>query len=161
MPLTINLKHLEAKDLLLKGELPVEDLDIQTHDEIVQAKLPLEYDIRVQKMESNLLITGILRLVLDCECVRCLKPHQQTVELPEWACHIPLIGEDAVAAPNDTVDLTPFIREDILLEFPQHPLCEAECSGLPEAETARKGPKDPGASQEASSAWSELNKLKF
>ena len=32
MPLLINLRHLEKRDLTLKGELPVADLDIDTRD---------------------------------------------------------------------------------------------------------------------------------
>jgi uncharacterized metal-binding protein YceD (DUF177 family) len=55
--------------------------------------------------------------------------------------------------------LTPYLREDILLEMPQHPLCEAGCAGLPNRAEQNK---TKGASPtEGSSAWSELNKLKF
>jgi len=60
------------------------------------------------------------------------------------------------------VDLTPFAREDILLEFPQHPLCDPECSGLPNSSVG-KAKKNSGAgkTEAGSSAWAELNKLKF
>jgi uncharacterized metal-binding protein YceD (DUF177 family) len=56
------------------------------------------------------------------------------------------------------VNLTPYIREDILLALPQHPLCEPECGGLKPPASL----KDPGEmSEKASSAWSELDKLKL
>jgi uncharacterized metal-binding protein YceD (DUF177 family) len=72
---------------------------------------------------------------------------------------LPLEGPEKAAMKDDLVDLTPYLREDILLEFPQHPLCEADCAGLP---NRPKPNKTKGASQtEGSSAWSELNKLKF
>jgi uncharacterized protein len=87
--------------------------------------------LEVQKLEDGLLVQGRLHLNLDCECVRCLKPFQYRLELDGWACHLPLQGEDCVAAVNDCVDLTPYVREDILLEFPRHPLCDPECRGLP------------------------------
>jgi uncharacterized metal-binding protein YceD (DUF177 family) len=78
------------------------------------------------------------------------------VLLEDWAALIPLHGEEKVQVENDLVDLTPYVREDILLNFPQHPLCSEECTGLP----ARTDQKQKQA-QSSSAAWSELNKLKF
>ena len=131
MPLALNLRHLEAHDLHLKGSLSVAELDIDPHDEVIQVRHPLEHELEVQKLEDSLLVQGRLHLVLDCECVRCLKPFQYQLELDNWTCHLPLEGEDAVDVVNDCIDLTPYVREDILLEFPRHPLCNPECSGLP------------------------------
>jgi uncharacterized metal-binding protein YceD (DUF177 family) len=77
----------------------------------------------------------------------------------EWSAHLPMEGPEKVAIKDDLADLTPSLREDILLEYPQHPLCEAGCAGLP---NRAKENKTKGASQtENSSAWAELNKLKF
>ena len=73
---------------------------------------------------------------------------------------MPLSGEDKVEVVNDSVDLTPHIREDILLAFPQHPLCKAGCKGLPGAGSVQ-GKKGRKKADEPSSAWSELDKLKF
>ena len=162
MPLTVNLRHLEAHDLSLQGEISVEELDIDTRDEIIQVNRPLKYDVQVQKVEDGLLVQGRLHLTLDCECVRCLKPFRYELNLNEWACLVPLQGDDAVRVISDCVDLTPFAREDILLEFPQHPLCDQECSGLPNSSVG-KAKKNSGAgkTEAGSSAWAELNKLKF
>jgi uncharacterized metal-binding protein YceD (DUF177 family) len=55
--------------------------------------------------------------------------------------------------------LTPYLREDILLEWPQHPLCEADCAGTPDR--AKENKTKSASPTEVSSAWSELNKLKF
>jgi uncharacterized metal-binding protein YceD (DUF177 family) len=79
--------------------------------------------------------------------------------MPEWTAHLPLEGPDKAAIKDDLADLTPSLREDILLEYPQHPLCAAGCAGLPNRDAKDK---TKGASPtESSSAWSELNKLKF
>jgi len=110
-----------------------------------------------------LLIQGRLRLVLACQCVRCLKAFQRPLVFAQWTRHLPLEGEDRVSVVNDCVDLTPYIREDILLEFPQHPLCDPECRGLPktwQGERTPAGNPDP-ARLAGSPAWAELNKLKF
>jgi uncharacterized metal-binding protein YceD (DUF177 family) len=57
---------------------------------------------------------------------------------------------------GDCVDLTPFLREDILLALPQHPLCSSDCKGL-----LRKYEREaiPGSGRDKPSAWSELDKL--
>ena len=44
MPLLVNLCHLEADDLELKGELPVEELDLHSRDEMIRVETPLELD---------------------------------------------------------------------------------------------------------------------
>jgi uncharacterized protein len=161
MPITVNLRHLEARNKRLQGELPVSELDLDTRDELIQPRRPLEYDLEVQKLDEGLLVQGKLRLVLDCECARCLKPVEHPIELDPWTAHLPLAGEEQVPVVNDVVDLTPTIREDILLEFPQHPLCDPECVGLPNSLTSKKKKAGSGRAEGGSSAWSELNKLKF
>jgi len=162
MPLLVNLRHLEAHGVRLEGELPVEELDLDTRDEMIQAKEPLLYDFEAQKLEQSLLVQGCLQLTLHCQCVRCLKPFKQTVKLDNWALHLPLQGEESVPVVSDCVDLTPYVREDILLELPQHPLCDAECRGLPNSNTGKATkPLKADQPQTGSTAWSELNKLKF
>jgi uncharacterized protein len=162
MPLAVNLHHLEVHNLRLQGSLPVEDLQIDPRDEVIQLRQPLEYDLEVQKLDDGVLVQGYLRLVLECQCVRCLKPFQYRLELKQWTCHLPLQGEDRVTATSDCVDLTPHVREDILLEFPRHPLCNPECRGLPGmsvGETANVN--GAGQTKLGSPAWAELNKLKL
>ncbi|MGN6552657.1 MAG: YceD family protein [Verrucomicrobiota bacterium] len=162
MPLLVNLRHLEEDNLSLQGELPVEELDLDVHDELMRAETPLEYDIEVQLIEHNLLVNGRLSLTLECQCARCLKPFRHKLEVNEWAQLLPLEGEEKVPVANDFVDLTPYMREDILLEFPQHPLCEADCRGLPKKDSGESDKtSDPSQQAEETSAWAELDKLKF
>ncbi len=162
MPLLFNLRHLEEDSLDLKGELSAADLEIETLDELVHVPRPVLYDLEIQKLDNAILAHGRLELNLDCECVRCLKRFDFLLKLEDWACHLPLEGEDKVSVVNDSVDLTPYIREDMVLAFPQHPLCKPDCSGL--AITQKKTGKSSGAaakSESNSSAWSALDKLKL
>jgi uncharacterized metal-binding protein YceD (DUF177 family) len=151
MSLKVNLRHLEAHDLHLQGELPAADLDFGLADEMVRAEKPIQYDLQIEEIVNGILAQGRLKLTLDCQCVRCLKSFQETIELPHWTLHLPLEGDEKVAVDNDCVDLTPFLREDMLLEFPQHPLCKPDCAGLSKKQRkqAESGP----------SAWNELDKL--
>jgi len=162
MPLIANLRHLETHPVRLRGKLSVEELDIDTRDEAIRVAQPLEYDLAVQELDKGLLLQGWFSLPLDCVCVRCLRPFQHRVDLDGWVCHLALQGEDGVAVVNDCVDLTPYIREDILLEFPRHPQCEPGCRGLPKISADRsKSAGETSKTEKGLSAWAELNKLKL
>ncbi len=162
MPLLVNLRHLEADNVHLKGSLSGEELDIDSRDDMVRAEENLDYDLEVQHVEDGLLVQGKLSMPLACQCVRCLKPFAYRLAIANWTRLLPLTGEEAVPVVSDFVDLTPCLREDILLEFPQHPLCEPECRGLPKAYLGTsRSTSSTSRSAAGPSAWDELNKLKF
>ena len=158
MSLKINLRHLEADGIHLQGELPLAELDLGVVDELIHVEKPLRYDLSVELLHDAVLATGALTLPLTCECGRCLKKFRTELKVTGWAAHLPLEGDDKVSVESDCVDLTPFVREDMLLNFPQHPLCKPDCAGLkkksvvPDAEAAEKPVLD---------VWAELNKLKI
>ena len=162
MPLLINLRHLEHKAVMLRGELSAAELDLQGIDELIHAGPTLEHDLLAERHERSILVQGSLRLTLACECVRCLKAFEHRLKLEEWSCLLPLAGDDRVLINNDCVDLTPYVREDIVLAFPQHPLCEPDCRGLSSGPPAGAKPSSGAeATREQPSAWVELNKLKL
>ena len=154
MPALVNIHQLEHQDIQLEGDLAASELELDEEDELVHLRQPLHYEVTAQKMDGNILAQGTLRATLECECARCLKRFEQTLELADWTALIELQGPEKVEIKDDSVDLTPLIREDILLEFPQHPLCESDCAGLPNRS------EETGQS-EGSPAWSALNKLKL
>lgn len=160
MPLIVNLRHLEEHDVTLCGELPLAELDLDPRDEMIRVLQPLRHDLEVQLLDRSLLVRGSLRLTLTCQCVRCLKPFERELELNPWTRHLPLEGEESVPLANDCADLTPCVREDILLEFPRHPLCRPGCPGLEKMKTGA-AKKTDGKDQMAPSAWAELDKLKL
>ena len=141
MPLVVNLRHLEEHDVILRGELPVDELDLDTRDEMIR-------------------VTRSLRLTLECQCVRCLKPFKRKLELNPWVRHLPFEGEEQVPVVNDCADLTPYVREDMLLELPRHPLCKPDCRGLEKIKTG-KAQNTGGKDELIPSAWTELDKLKL
>lgn len=162
MSLLINLRHLEHKDLSLTGELSPADLEVDGIDELIHAPHPLTYNLEAQRLDKNLLVHGSLHLTLECECARCLKPFSRELDFPHWAAHLELEGEEKAEIVSDCVDLTPYIREDILLALPQRPLCKANCGGLKtQPPTRAKSSIRADQIDEASSAWAELDKLKL
>jgi uncharacterized protein len=161
MRLLINLHHLAQHEVTLAGELPVAELDIETHDPLIRLAKPLRYNFAVERLEQQLLVRGEGALALQCQCVRCLKSFEHGLRLADWVCYVPLTGEDAAAVEADCVDLTPYVREDILLAFPQHPLCRPDCPGLAAAGLEKASTQRGEGPVAASAAWAELDKLKL
>ncbi|MGC8743878.1 MAG: YceD family protein [Verrucomicrobiia bacterium] len=161
MPIKININDLEKKEILFKGALPVKELEIDGLDRVIHANHDLNYDFTVQKIEKKILLSGSLSIDLDCECVRCLKEFVYSIVLDNWALMLELEGEERVQVVNDIVDLTPYIREDILLNFPLHPVCEPGCAGMPELLASDKGNAQSGKLEPFNPVWAELDKLKL
>lgn len=160
MSLLVHLNELEDRNAEVAGELPVAELGFGFADEAIHFTHPLKYRLVVQHLQDSLLLTGALELTLDCECVRCLTPFSHRVSLPDWACHIPLTGEDSPTPVRDSVDLTPYIREDMVLALPTHPVCRIDCPGLT-GDSQKTLRAASGIPQNAVSPWDELNKLKL
>lgn len=117
VPFLVDLLKLQTESLDLSGELPVAELDLGGDDTVVHLVHPLEYELTATNLDDALLVQGELRLPLDCECVRCLTPFMLVVEVPEFAVHLPLKGEDAVPVVGDCVDLTPFCAKTFYSRF--------------------------------------------
>jgi len=161
MPLIINLRHLEGQNLRLEGEIPAEELDLAGIDELIRAEGGLRYDLEVERHERGLLVQGALSLALQCECARCLVPFRQELVLSNWCSMLSWEGEDAVAVRNDCVDLTPYVREDMVLALPRRPLCKPDCGGLQVRPADHSEVTHATPSGESSAAWAMLDNLKL
>jgi DUF177 domain-containing protein len=98
---------------------------------------------------SALWANGTLRQPVELQCVSCLDKFGYVIEVPEFAIHRELTGPE-------TIDLAPFIREDILLNLPAHPHCDRDGHNICKAahlETTEQGKRKPD--------WSALDKLKL
>ena len=159
MSLLVNLQELEHRDVEVAGELTPEELDYGVNDETIAVTQTLKYSLNVQLLEDALLVRGQLHLDLDCRCVRCLVELSCPIDFQDWICHIPISGEEKAPINKGCVDLTPYIREDTLLAFPQHPLCRKDCPGL----SPKDSNQSEGASKDgdSSSPWDQLNQLKL
>jgi uncharacterized protein len=161
MSLLVNIKQLEERNEELAGELAVSELAFGFDDEVARFSKPLKYRLEVQRLADSLLLQGVLELPVICSCVRCLKEIPGTIHLSNWVCHIPLEGEEHAAVVRDSVDLTPYIREDIVLALPTHPVCRDDCPGLIGTTKQTLRTARSGTPESISSPWDELNKLKL
>ena len=58
---------------------------------------------------------------------------------------------------HGTADLTPYLREDTFLAFPQHPLCESRCEGINQVST--DDGNAPLSEPSNKNVWMELAQL--
>ena len=82
MPLIVNLRHLEERNDVLRGELPLNELDLETGDEMIRVAQPLRHDLEVQKLDRRPFDPRpAAARRWSAECVRCLKPFKRELEL--------------------------------------------------------------------------------
>lgn len=159
--LPIHLSHLEREDETLVGTLPAESLNLMIDDEMIHANSPFEYDLVAQLSEDQIYVRGSLHLELDCHCVRCLKEFVFPITKNDWSAFFELKGEEKAEIVGDTIDLLPIIREDLLLAFPQHPLCSPDCTVKNKTGGSRDSDNESAEIEEPPSPWSRLDDLKL
>ena len=159
MSLKVNLRLLEKESIQLDGDILGSELAPDFHDELMRLSHPVEYELTVDRQSESLLVIGSLRTHVDCECSRCLKSFVLPVQLDEFSVLALLEGEDALPVDGDFADLTPSVREDILLSLPTNPLCGPDCRGLkPKGQSRELQVREQA---EPNSAWSALDNLKL
>ncbi len=149
----VHLRQIPSEGLHLEGE---EDCLIQDlESEGVRCAGPMEYKIDIGVAEGALWANGQLKQPVELTCVGCLEKFVHDIKVPAFAIHTELQGPE-------TLDLSPFIREDLLLNLPAHPRCDREggrvCKAA-RAEETELAKQQREAKRERD--WSELDKLKI
>jgi len=159
MSLKVNLRLLEKESIQLDGDVPASELAPDFQDELMRLAHPVEYELTVERQSEAVLVTGSLRTHVECECSRCLKGFLLPVQVDDFSLLAPLEGEEAIPVDGDFADLTPAVREDILLALPTNPLCGPDCRGL----KPKGQPRELQVREQAepNSAWSALDNLKL
>jgi len=144
----VHLLQIPPEGLHIEGEEHEDILGLEA--EPIRNASPLRYSLDVGLSNGGLFATGSLAIDLELECVNCLRKFTYPLRLDSFALQTELSG-------SELVDLTPLVREDIVLALPAHPHCNWDgknvCSGayeLKKYETENK----------TSSAWEALDQLK-
>jgi uncharacterized protein len=120
--LKIHLNQIPAGGLHLEGE---EDCPLGDLAE-VRCVGPLRYNLDVGVSDGALWAQGLIAQTVELNCVACLERFEHEIKVPAFALHTELHGPE-------TIDITPFLREDILLNLPPYPRCDRdggrECKG--------------------------------
>lgn len=94
----------------------------------------LKGSVRMSRTAQGLYADGRLGAHATVECVRCLEPFEQDldVEVHDLFVYPPSQATDPLLTIPETgiLDLNPLLREYLLLDVPLRPLCRPDCKGL-------------------------------
>jgi uncharacterized protein len=89
---------------------------------------------RLSRTPQGILLQVDFKALINLECVRCLTSFQQTLNIiftELYAFSQRYVTDSGLIMPETgIIDLTPVLREYILLEIPISPLCRPDCKGL-------------------------------
>ena len=117
----IEINRIPPEGLILEEEFSVAALDLGT--EIVNFSSPIKITANASKITNALTVNLALQASMLAICSRCLEEFaidfKKAVTL-----NYPVERSQLV------VDLSPDIREEIILDYPIKPLCKPDCLGL-------------------------------
>jgi uncharacterized metal-binding protein YceD (DUF177 family) len=148
----LHLRQIPAEGQHLEGETECPIADLAPEDVLCAG--PLRYSLDLGMSHDALWANGSLHQPVTLRCVACLELFEHTIEVPSFAVHIDLGGPELI-------DLTPFMREDLLLNLPPYPKCDRyagrECKmAIAAATTDDKATNE----KKRAAAWAALDKLK-
>jgi uncharacterized metal-binding protein YceD (DUF177 family) len=121
--LIFELIDLPPEGVNIRGSISFAELDI-ADEERFSFPESLNYDLSLAPCGGkSVLLRGQLQATMTIVCDRCNAPGKLALAVDD-VCHS---YEDAYGR---VIDLTPDIREDILIAFPQKFLCHSNCPGL-------------------------------
>lgn len=125
----------------------------------------VDLDLRLEAVMEGVLVTGTASAPLSGECVRCLEPisDEIEVELTELFLYDSIdVGDDEEVRvlEGELADLEQTLRDALVLALPLQPLCRPDCAGLC-VECGENLNDDPDHSHEAGidPRWATLSSL--
>ncbi len=144
----VHLKQVPPEGLHLVGEEDCLISEVESNE--VRCAGPMKYSVDIGVAEGALWANGFLEQPVELTCVGCLEKFVHQIKVPAFAVHTDLHGPE-------TVDLSPFMREDILLNLPAHPRCDREGDRVCKARPPEVAPLEAKPKAD----WSALDKLKI
>lgn len=99
---------------------------------------PIELELLAESVVEGVLVSGTASAALTGECVRCLDPVSDQVEIefrelfayPNSATEASTDEDEVSRIVDDRIDLESAVRDAMLLALPPAPLCSPDCQGL-------------------------------
>lgn len=93
-------------------------------DRFVHPSGPVVFEGRAEYVSNELIVQGSVSSTLELQCSRCAEFFSTTIADSSF-----LRAYD-VPEEQESVDITPDLREAILLNLPHFPVCRPECAGI-------------------------------
>ena len=137
--------------LVERSQIPPEGLDLEVHEEPCWGEVeglwlslaPIEASLHLERKGNGILVSGAFTTTAVVLCSRC----SESVSVPvsdQFAILFTGVSEafraeegelsaaemDVDVMHDDRLDVSRFLRENVLLGLPLQPLCRTECRGL-------------------------------
>ena len=119
----IQIDRIPEEGLHLSAEEPPEVLGLED-DPVFSAAGPMRGELYAQVVEGTLIVRGTVAAEVRAQCARCSQIFSTTVSDSGFLRDYSDILE------MEEVDITEGLREAILLNLPNFPLCDEGCKGL-------------------------------
>lgn len=116
---------------------------IDLHDPDATVVAPVTGEVRFQRTNQGILATGTAATIVRLQCVRCLEDYEQPLNFEFSEMYLPTIEvlsgrpmppvSEEQGFPIDArhhLDLTEMLRQQIILNLPDQPLCREDCAGI-------------------------------
>ena len=137
----IHLRNIEEATKELSFEEPIEELNsLLSRGDVQDYSLPspAAVDVKLYRSGDELFFAGQFAAVVCGQCVRCLELYEFRLVTPFAFVLVPRHGAadrdddeiDLGYYDGEEIDLSPHLRERVLVSLPTRPLCTEDCRGL-------------------------------
>jgi uncharacterized protein len=148
--------QIDYNGLRLTGHEKSSEMGLESEGNFLRFPDKVFYDVTATLVNGGIVVSGKVEMTVGCQCGRCLKDYERKISCNE-VCHFYETGS------KSEFDLTPELREDIIMSLPQNFICSDECEGLCQICGKNKNVTDCGCNVSGleSGCWNELDKLNF
>jgi uncharacterized protein len=132
-PLVVNALELlrrpgSRKEIAL--DVATADVDLE-HEERLVPESSIAVHLECSSTNDGIVVDGSLNVRFRGVCRRCLRPvdGERSIEVHELYQES-RTDPDSFPIENDQIDLRSMVRESVLLDVPESPLCRPDCPGL-------------------------------
>jgi len=168
----LNIRRLQPGSSRHALNLTAPELELESTDivDFIGCKVTLDIDYHTGEIVAR----GKVEAALKLECARCLEPFEHRM-VHNLAFVVKLMRRGELSGPDgessddyfvvsdsaEEFDITPIVRERIMLSLPLKPLCDQSCKGLcPKCGVNRNTETCDCGNERVDERWSGLAKLK-
>ena len=128
------------------ADIPDEGLIVDLEEKLTPEEVSISCTARsrlsLNKVGTEIVITGRLKADMDLQCSRCLKDFRQTLDIPVNVVYHPIedAGDERHILKDDEMDMgfykgeeldvRELLKEQVLLNEQMKPLCSERCKGI-------------------------------
>jgi uncharacterized protein len=119
----IEIAKISPEGTRLEGEESTSVLLLED-ERFIRPHGPILFEGRVEFVSQELIVQGCVSCTMELQCSRCAEFFSTTIADSSFLRAYDVPDE------QESVDITPDLRETILLNLPSFPVCRPECAGI-------------------------------